>query len=544
MPRIELPVIMASEETPLVKKLVGIIEQLQEHSQQQSETLQQLRDEIARLKGEKGKPKFKPSGMEQKAGKKKDEPNEAGEDAQPRPGSAKRAKTAQLVIHEEDVRAPCEPVPRGSRFKGYRDVVVQELKISAHNTRYRLQVWETPEGRTLVGQLPPALAGHHFGPLLRGYILYQHHHCQVTQPLLHEQLREWGIDISTGQIDAILTGRQEAFVTEKDQLLATGLTVSAFITVDDSGARHQGENGYVTHIGNDFFAWFGSTGSKSRINFLELLHAGSIAYRVNDEALSYMKEQGLAEALRSQLQTSTPADITSPQHWQAHLQKLGILGERHQRISTEGALIGALLEKEDFNPALAIVSDGAGQFSILAHGLCWIHTERLVHKLIPMNDVQRAAVERVRGQIWDLYADLKAYRLQPDASRIAELEARFTAIFAQRTDYATLNGILKRTYRRKEEMLLVLRRPEVPLHTNGSETDIRDYVKKRKISGGTRSDLGRTCRDTFTSLKKTCRKLGISFWDYLIDRICLANTIPPLPDIVRQRAGAYLGASP
>ncbi|MHB8551719.1 MAG: IS66 family transposase [Acidiferrobacterales bacterium] len=543
MPRIELPVIVASEETPLVKKLVGIVEQLHEHTQQQTETIQQLRDEIARLKGEKGKPKFKPSGMEQKAGKKKDEPNGAA-DAKPRPGSAKRAKTAELVIHEEDVRVPCEPVPRGSRFKGYRDVVVQELKITAHNTRYRLQVWETPDGRSLVGQLPPALQGHHFGPVLRGYILYQHHHCQVTQPLLHEQLREWGIDISTGQIDALLTAGKEDFFAEKDQLLATGLAVSDFITVDDSGARHQGENGYVTHIGNDFFAWFGSTKSKSRINFLGLLHAGSIAYRVNGEALTYMQEQGLTEALRRQLQTSTPADIASAQHWQEHLEKLGIFGERHQRIATEGALIGALLEKENFNPALAIVSDGAGQFAILAHALCWIHTERLVHKLIPMNDLQRAVVEQVREQIWDLYADLKAYRLQPDASRIAELQARFTATFTQRTGYATLNGILKRTWRRKQEMLLVLRRPEVPLHTNGSETAIRDYVKKRKISGGTRSDLGRTCRDTFASLKKTCRKLGISFWDYLIDRISLANTIPPLPDIVRQRAAAYLGASP
>lgn len=69
------------------------------------------------------------------------------------------------------------------------------------------------------------------------------------------------------------------------------------------------------------------------------------------------------------------------------------------------------------------------------------------------------------------------------------------------------------------------------LHTNSSETDIRDYVKKRKISGGTRSDLGRQCRDTFASLKKTCRMLKVSFWDYLIDRVSRSNHIPPLPQL-------------
>jgi len=83
---------------------------------------------------------------------------------------------------------------------------------------------------------------------------------------------------------------------------------------------------------------------------------------------------------------------------------------------------------------------------------------------------------------------------------------------------------------------LVLKRPDIPLHTNGSETDIRDYVKKRKVSGGTRSDLGRQCRDTFASLKKTCRKLGVSFWEYLQDRVSLTNAIPPLNTLIRNAA--------
>jgi len=142
----------------------------------------------------------------------------------------------------------------------------------------------------------------------------------------------------------------------------------------------------------------------------------------------------------------------------------------------------------------------------------------------------------VRDQIWSFYADLKAYKAQPDYTRIAEFELRFSTIFTQRTAYATLNQLLKRLHRHKRELLLVLQRPDVPIHTNGSETDIRDFVKKRKVSGGTRSDLGRQCRDTFASLKKTCRKLGVSFWQYLIDRISLDNVIQPLPLLIRSAA--------
>lgn len=165
---------------------------------------------------------------------------------------------------------------------------------------------------------------------------------------------------------------------------------------------------------------------------------------------------------------------------------------------------------------LAIISDGAGQFNILQHGLCWVHAERLIHTLLPMNKSHKLAVEGVREQIWGLYRELKLYKLTPCAEQAVILSERFDAIFQQKTAYVTLNQSLKRLYRLKDK--LVLKRPEIPIHTNGSEGDIRDYVKKRKVSGGTRSDLGQQCRDTFASLKKTCRKLGLSFWAYLHDR--------------------------
>ena len=539
----QLPTIADAERSALVEQLLGQIEHLLEENGRQAEIIQQMRDEIAVLKGQKAKPKFKPSGMESGADETdgngdSDDGDGDGADRKTRkrrPGSSKRSKTEQLVIHETIKVAPRAPIPQGSRFKGYRDFIVQDLRIEAHNTCYRREVWLAPDGTLLVGEFPANLNGGHFGAELRRYALYQHHHCHVTQPLLHEQLREWGIDISVGQVDALLSGDSEEFLAEKDHLLVTGLEVSRFITVDDSGARHQGNNGYVTQIGNEWFAWFASTGSKSRINFLQLLHAGNITYSLNEHALSYFQEERLPKEPLRRLQAQPQATIAEVACWEEHLDALGITGERHRRIATEGALLGGLIEK-GFSLDLVIVSDGAGQFAILLHALCWVHAERLVHKLIPLNEQHRQDQERVRGEIWDLYADLKAYRRAPDPAWAPSLEARFDALFTQHTSFATLNQLLKRLHAHKQKLLLVLQRPDIVLHTNGSEGDIRGYVKWRKISGGTRSDLGKRCRDGFASLKKTCRKLGISFWDYLGDRIGQQGEIAPLHDIIRERA--------
>ena len=530
-PPIRLPEVCEEEQTPLVKELLAITEELARIVQAQAEEIERLKDEVSILKGQKKRPRFQPSKMNEQAGKKGNKRRRRGK----RAGSKKRHKTKRLAVHHEEVVAPKESVPEGSRFKGYRDFIVQDLRVEAHNTKYRVQRWRTPDARILMGELPASLGGGHFGAGLTSYVLYQHHHCQVTQPLLLEQLREWGIDISAGQIDALLSRGKDTFHEEKDALLRAGLSTSRYVTVDDTGARHRGHNGYVTHIGNEAFAWFEGTSHKSRVNFLQLLRAGHTDYRVDAQALAYMRAQKLPNAMVQRLRAAPVHHFADERQWRSHLQRLGITVERHQRAATEGALLGSVVHHgvpED----LAIISDDAGQFDVLRHGLCWIHGERLVHKLVPLNDTHREEVEAMRGLIWDFYAELKTYQSHPSLARKRELDARFDAIFTTRTTFETLNQTLKRLHKNKSELLLVLDRPEVPLQTNGSEGDIRDYVKKRKVSGGTRSDLGRRCRDTFASLKKTCRKQGISFWAYLNDRLSRTHAIAPLPELIAHNA--------
>ena len=530
-----LPEIPPEQRTPLVEALLAIIYAQQDRIAKLEETVQQLRDEIAILKGQKPRPKIAPSQLEQPPSP---PPPAAG---QKRPGSEKKPKNAQLTITREQ-RITFPDPPAGSVSKGYEEYIVQELVIRPEVTRYLRERIVTPDGQSLLAPLPAeVLPGQHFGPDLISYILHQYHHNHVTQPLLQNELAQRGIVISAGQINHILTEDKQIFHEEKTELLTAGLASASYIQVDDTGARHDGKNGYCTHIGNEFFAYFASTDSKSRLNFLQVLRGEHGDYVSNEVAVAYWQKYGLAAALIASL-TEGPAHFCDAAAWNERLHALDITGTRLVRITTEGALLGSLID-HGVSPELVVLSDGAGQFNILVHAACWVHAERPLARMIPHNEQHRLAIEQVRQQLWELYQDLKAYRQQPQPDQAPVLTARFEALCGRQTVYPSINQVLKDMREHQADLLRVLDRPEVPLHNNAAESDIRDYVKKRKISGSTRSDDGRRCRDTFASLKKTCRKLGIGFWDYLRDRVRGLGQMPRLADLIRQRAAKAIATN-
>jgi hypothetical protein len=525
----ELPVIPDAERTPLVEALLALIDAQQQRIAQLEETVGKLSDEIALLKGESPRPKIAPSRLEAPPPKPPPAPGDK------RPGSQKRSKNASFLTPVE-MTIPFPNPPAGSVSKGYEEYFVQELLIHGEITRYLRERILTPDGRTLLAPLPnDVLPGSHFGPILQGYILYQYHHCNVTQPLLKEQLREFGIDVSAGQIDRILTHAKDGFHQVKAEVLQAGLQTASYVGVDDTTARHDGKNGYCTAIGNDVFAYFESTDSKSRLNFLSVLRGCGSGYAINDVAVAYWQRQKLPQKLIDLL-SSGPRLLEGVAAWQARLQESGITTERHVLISTEGAMLGQIIE-QGASADLVILSDGAPQFDVLVHASCWVHAERPLARMVPYNEAHRAEIEPLREQIWELYKDLKAYRQKPDRAVKAALEARFDALVNQKTNYpSSIGAVLKEMRAHKADLLRVLERAEVPLHNNGTESIIRGYVKTRKISGSTRSGAGRLCRDTFASLKKTCRKLGVSFWAYLSDRVRGLGQVPRLAELIRKKA--------
>jgi hypothetical protein len=353
-------------------------------------TVAAQRDEIARLKGLKGRPQIKPSGME-KASQAPAQERAAGKRGR------KRAKSADLTIHEERI-IKAGPVPPGSRFKGYQTFVVQDLVLRPHVVRLRRERWLAPDGQTIMAAMPSEIVGH-FGLGLRRFVLAQYHQGQVTIPRLLEQLSSLGLRISKRQLVRFLIAGQDGFVDEARAVLRAGLSGAAWISVDDTGARHRGANQVCTQIGNDHFTWFGTTASKSRLNFLELLRAGHTDYVINPEALAYMRSRALAGPVIAKLASHPAKHFADEAAWKGHLERLG-LGELTVspdpvRIATEGALWGAI-KAHGFLPDTVIVSDDAGQFMVGRHALCWVHAERLVHKLDAFTDEQRAAQQHMR----------------------------------------------------------------------------------------------------------------------------------------------------
>ena len=520
---IEIP---SAEQSPLVLALVEVI------ARQQQE-IAQLKDLVHKLSKTTRKPRPKPSKL-LAPNKPQPKPGEK------RPGSAKRKKELQRRV-TETIPVPLEDLPAGARVEGHRDFYVQDIEIQAVVRRYRRIVYRLPDGSLRVAPRPAGVDSH-FGVGLRQYILLQVHQNHVTQNRLLEELRERGIDISAGQLSAILLQGHDALHAEKDELLPTARQISPHLHVDDTSARHQGKAAVCTHIGNELFASFTTTDRKTRLNFLRLLCQPHEHYRWCEESQAALDWLGAGQKLQTKMGKVADGVWDSRAAWESQLTAWGLTSPAHHRLVSEAALCGTLMT-ESWSEHVALVSDDAPQFKlcVFLHGLCWVHGERKIDRLIPLVPQHVAAKVRAQSEFWEIYADLKTYSESPSQAAREAIEQRFDKLCGNKTGYQDLNEALGNLHAKKEAFLRVLDRPGLPLHNNLSENDIREYARLRKISGGTRSDAGLRCRDTFMSLKKTCRKLGVSFGAFLQDRLSGSKQIPQLSELMRQSAASRSG---
>jgi hypothetical protein len=487
---------------------------------------QALKDEIARLKHLPPRPPFKPSGMD-----KATQPRPAGLGRRPGRGAKRDRVTREVTLQVE--------VPPGSRFKGYKTVVRRDLVLVAEVVRYKRERWVTPEGQTLIAPLPVGVTGG-FGPGVRRFCLALHTQGQVTTERLTDLLNGIGLSISKREVVRLLTSDLEPFEQEDRAVLQAGLISSPYITVDDTGARHARRPGVTTQIGGERFCVFRTSRSKSRLNFLSLLRAGREDYVVNEATLDYLRTQPVEAAVIARLTKLQGQVFSSQMDWLEHLARcsINIFDRPLLQTLNEAATWGAI-RHHGLMENTVVVSDDAGQFRVAQHALCWVHAERHLEKLMPASPKQAQAVELVREAIWCFYRSLKLWKQSPCPGGERVFRRQFDKIFGLRTGYKDLDALLARLARRKDELLRVLERPEIPLHTNASENDLRACVIKRKISGGTMSTDGRVARDVMLGLLKTCRKLGLSFFTYLGDRLGLNGEqprIPPLATLVLHSA--------
>lgn len=505
--------------------LIGL--QLKDIAQRYYDEVLLLKTENARLNKRAKRPVLKPSTIAKKDEDYKQAKKKRTERANPN-------KSQQPVTLTTIVK-PRQPVPPGSRFKGYKDFHVQEIEIKTHHICYRRERWKAPSGEEILGELPDHINGCHFGATLRQFILYQYFHNTVTQPLLLNQLREMGVSISSGQLSNLLTKHNASFLQEKNALLTEGLRHSDYIQVDDTGARHRGNNGFCTQFGNLQFAFFKCSKNKSKNNFLTILQGKSVGYRLNQVAYDYLKRLKSFsnwDLFSVEYQSRGEVFFTSENEWLTYLHCQSYSKGSYKAL-TDAAMIG-YLSQDVFRKNLIILSDEAKQFYINNNAACWVHAERKLTKVLPDGDLQSQLIKRKLSQFWRLYDTLKVELKSGKISsrRKYQLGIRFKNLCKTVPDFKKLNDELKHLQLMKSSLLKCLEGHSVPLHNNLSESDIREFVKRRKISGCTKSEAGQEAVTTFLSLKKTCQRHGISFMDYLNDRLRNIRKIPYLCEFI------------
>jgi hypothetical protein len=528
----------------LIVRLLNLIEAVSTDLREAQAEIQRLRDENNRLKGEQGKPKIKantpkPPRVDYSSEK---------ERRKPRPHQ-KRAKKAKLEIHREQTLAVDKAsLPSDAEFKGYEDVVVQDVIFRADNVCFHKEkYWAPSTGQTFLASLPRGYEGQ-FGPGLKALTVTLYFGGGMSEPKIRELYENMGVQISGGQLSNLLVKGQEEFHAEKGAVCEAGLGSGLFHHIDQTGTRVNGQNQHCTIVCNPLYTIYTTTPGKDRLSVLDVLRNGRARrFRLNEEALSYLESTPLARGMRLWLWGEC-----SDQEWdeQTFAERLDTrwpkLGVPQRQAILSAAAVAAYHAEAGIPLVRLLVCDDAPQFNWIAAemGLCWVHEGRHYKKLMPVFVHHLQLLSDFRKQFWDFYDELLTYQQQPTPQESARLEREFDRLFSTCTGYDALDARIAKTREKKASLLMVLTYPEIPLHNNPVELEARRRVRKRDISFGPRTQEGVRAWDTFMSLAATARKLGISFYQYIHDRISKAKQIPSLASLIEARAGQLrLGAS-
>ena len=516
--------------------LLNLVEEMKQENEAQRAEIQRLRDEINRLKGEQGKPNIKASK------KRSDHSSEKERQLKKtHPPRRKRRPHSEVVVNrEEKVAVPVSELPEDAEFKGYETVLVQDLVIKSDNVRFLKEKWYSPsKQRTYIAALPAGYEGQ-FGPTVRSLVIALYYAGGMSEPKIIEFVEQMGVNLSKGVVSEWLSQQTEMWQQEADDILVAGLGSSSWQHIDDTSTRVDGVNHYCHILCNPFYTAYATRRRKDRLTVVAVLqNSEQPVYLFNEQTVTWLDTFNVPQWAQRCLATWPQGQLLNEEQIASLL--TGELSERLNeqqlaRIREAGALTAYYAQ--DRYPVIPIlVSDDAPQFRHLTaeQMLCWVHEGRHYKKLTPHVAYHQEVLTDFIKQFWDYYHELQAYRADPDPDLGQQLRDKFDTIFSQTTDYEQLNDRLAQTLAHKEKLLVVLDHPEVPLHNNPAELGARQRVRKRDVSFGPRSETGRVAWDVFMTVSETAKKLGVSFYQYVRDRVAQTNEMPALADIIRSR---------
>jgi hypothetical protein len=515
--------------------LLNLVEELVQENQSLRAEVQGLRDEVNRLKGEQGKPDVK-------ANKTKDNDHSSEKERRKAKQWRKGSKVNRIHIdREETLEVDKSKLPEDAVFKDYEEVVVQDVRLATNNVCFAKEKYYSPsQQETYLAPLPAGYVGE-FGPGLRSLVLTLYYASGMTEPKIVEFLGHIGILISAGQVSNLLIKQQDKWHEEKEEIVEVGLASTNWQHIDDTGTRVNGENQHCHILCNPYYSAYFTRESKDRLTVLQVLqNRESLDFLLNQETSAWLELFNTPMWVRQQM-TNWPHGKLLTREQMDTLLKAGVaerLNDQQQARILEAAALTAYHEQDEFPIISILLSDDASQFQHITQqqALCWIHEGRHYKKLTPFVTYHQQLIDDFLARFWSLYADLQDYRMAPTSDQVDVLRADFEKIFTTTTGYDALDNRIAKTLAKQERLLTVLEHPQIPLHNNPAELAARQRVRKRDISFGPRTADGVAAWDTFMTLSETAKKLGVSFFAYVHDRISGVRELPSLASLIQQQA--------
>ena len=524
-----------------VSILLNLVERLSEENEKVKIEIQKLRDENNRLKGEQGKPKIRGN---KGSGKGKDFSSEKERKAQTvkKSKKSKNKKKRILIDRSETCKVDQSNLPADAKFKGYENVVVQEILIKTDNVEYRKEVfYSASEKKTYVGELPSGIVGE-FGPGVRSLVCTLKYVANMSQPKIQELLENCGILISQSTISRVLTNDETGFNQEKNDIFRAALESAPYQQIDDTTVRVNGKNQYSQILCNPYYTAFFTVPRKDRLTILDLLLCGrERTYRFDLKAFCLMSDLKVPKKVSDKLLGLTEDKEISEAEMQALLKKVFPDDKKGKNTKTrimESAAIAAYHRQTEVPVVDILLADDAPQFKKLTAelALCWIHDGRHYNRLDPIVPRNVDALKDFKIRFWNFYGDLLKYKDNPGPEKAARLSCKFDSLFSTKTIYEALNDRIEKTRNKKEELLMVLKYPWLPLHNNDSELGARVEKRRQDVSLQTKSDAGTTAKDSFLTITQTAKKLGVNAYRYIFDRVSRNFSMPALSDLIIENA--------
>ena len=545
-----------SEQALLLSTVELLLQILSTHQQE----IQLLKDEVNRLKGEQGKPNIPGNTEKQKETKDKETKEQTDlkieeegtknhsseeERKEEKPRKKKQIKfDSSRKIDKEDIVAieNKEELPTDIVFKGYATSHYQSLEIVSKLIAVKREIYySAKENKTYTAALPQDYEqGCDYTRTLMGHLVMLRTCFGMSIEKTGDFLRMHGVDICNGTVSNIVLGKGKELEPEYKEIHRMGVEIGLFNQTDTTGARVNGVN-YNSHVfGNEYYTAYFTRRHKDRQTVLDLLRSEQPrAYLLNKETLEiyhYLKipkkVTQLLGGLLSQNSLSQSSFINNLQH---------ILPEADYLRQKDKLLEGAYLAHYQSGDWLTVlVCDDAPQYKLLAVliALCWIHIGRHFKKINPKIKHHQELLADFLKDFWHFYHKLKAYKKTPSYEEARKLDKDFDYLFSRKTGFDLLDQRIAKTKAKKQELLVVLKHPYVPLHNNDAELAARKEVQYRDISFQTRNQRGSLAKDVFFTIIQTCKKLGVNPYAYILDKITKKQQMTPLPLLMQKRAFA------